>query len=157
MCLMWLTTTWPRPLMTTLIGSAELVEQENLVLLSPSSLKMTRHFSMDSSRLANFFFWFMHKSSKWLYFCFVQLLVESPLSSCPPELANHPDAQHKPGTVVMKKRKDETIFTNWLIHSLELNRQQSVTCTYNVVYVNCLQCNALWCTWCLYCTSYFLW
>ena len=104
-----------------------------------------------------FFFWFMHQSSKWLYFCFVQLLVESPLSSCPPELANHPDAQHKPGTVVMKKRKDETIFTNWSIHSLELNRQQSVSCTYNVVYVNCLQCNALWCTWCLYCTSYFLW
>ena len=29
---------------------------------------------------------------------------------CPPELANHPDAQNKPGTVVQKKRKDEKIF-----------------------------------------------
>ena len=42
----------------------------------------------------------------------LQLLMESPLSTCPTELSNHPDAQHKPGTVVMKKRKDETIFTN---------------------------------------------
>ena len=149
MCLMWLTMTWPRPSTTTLIGSAELVEQENLVLLSPSSLKMTRHFSMDSSRLAIFSDLCISLQNA-CTFVFVQLLVESPLSSCPPELANHPDAQHKPGTVVMKKRKDETIFTNWSIHSLELNRQQSVTCTYNAVYVNCLQCNALWCTWCLY-------
>ena len=47
-----------------------------------------------------------------VYPSFLQLLMESPLSSCPPELANHPDAQHKPGTVIMKKRKDETIFTN---------------------------------------------
>ena len=41
-----------------------------------------------------------------------QLLVESPVSTCPPELANHPEAQHKPGTVVQKKRKDEKIFIN---------------------------------------------
>lgn len=39
-----------------------------------------------------------------------QLLMESPASSCPPELANHPDAQNKPGTIVQKKRKDEMIF-----------------------------------------------
>ena len=41
-----------------------------------------------------------------------QLLMESPVSSCPTELANHPDAQHKPGTIVSKKRRDETIFLN---------------------------------------------
>ena len=41
-----------------------------------------------------------------------QLLMESPVSSCPTELANHPDAQHKPGTIVPKKRRDETIFLN---------------------------------------------
>lgn len=41
-----------------------------------------------------------------------QVLIESPVSTCPAELAHHPDAQHKPGTVVTKKRKEETIFTN---------------------------------------------
>ncbi|XP_071966184.1 probable ATP-dependent RNA helicase DDX23 [Antedon mediterranea] len=41
-----------------------------------------------------------------------QLLISSPNSSCPPALSNHPDAQQKPGTVVQKKRKDETLFIN---------------------------------------------
>ena len=40
----------------------------------------------------------------------LQVLIESPVSVCPPELANHPDAQQKPGTFVAKKRNDETIF-----------------------------------------------
>lgn len=39
-----------------------------------------------------------------------QTILASPVSNCPPELANHPDAQNKPGAVVQKKRKDETIF-----------------------------------------------
>ena len=39
-----------------------------------------------------------------------QTILASPVSTCPPELANHPEAQNKPGTVVQKKRKDETIF-----------------------------------------------
>ncbi|XP_059174183.1 probable ATP-dependent RNA helicase DDX23 [Physella acuta] len=39
-----------------------------------------------------------------------QVLLQSSASSCPPELANHPDAQHKPGTVVQKKRKDEKVY-----------------------------------------------
>ena len=39
-----------------------------------------------------------------------RLLLESPVSSCPSELANHPEAQNKPGTVAPKKRRDETIF-----------------------------------------------
>nr|XP_006814070.1 PREDICTED: probable ATP-dependent RNA helicase DDX23-like [Saccoglossus kowalevskii] len=39
-------------------------------------------------------------------------LLASPASTCPPELANHPDAQHKPGTVMSKKRKEETLYVN---------------------------------------------
>ncbi|CAD5225071.1 unnamed protein product [Bursaphelenchus okinawaensis] len=39
-----------------------------------------------------------------------QMLSESPGSSCPPELANHPAAQHKPGQFVPKGRQ-ETLFT----------------------------------------------
>ena len=45
-----------------------------------------------------------------LFYELKQLMLSSPISSCPPELANHPEAQHKPGTVVQKKRKDETLF-----------------------------------------------
>lgn len=45
-----------------------------------------------------------------LFYDLKQLLIQSPVSTCPPELLNHPEAQHKPGTVVQKKRKDETIF-----------------------------------------------
>ncbi|EYC42014.1 hypothetical protein Y032_0547g3271 [Ancylostoma ceylanicum] len=39
-----------------------------------------------------------------------QCLMESPISTCPIELANHPDAQQKPGTFTTKKRQDETLF-----------------------------------------------
>lgn len=39
-----------------------------------------------------------------------QVVMASPVSTCPPELANHPDAQNKPGAAVFKKRKDEKIF-----------------------------------------------
>ncbi|KAJ1362479.1 DEAD (Asp-Glu-Ala-Asp) box polypeptide 23 [Parelaphostrongylus tenuis] len=39
-----------------------------------------------------------------------QCLLESPISSCPAELSNHPDAQQKPGTFITKKRQDETLF-----------------------------------------------
>ena len=38
------------------------------------------------------------------------MLISSPVSSCPHDLSNHPEAQAKPGTVVQKKRKDEKIF-----------------------------------------------
>jgi ATP-dependent RNA helicase DDX23/PRP28 len=37
-------------------------------------------------------------------------LIESAVSSCPPELDRHPEAQHKPGTIVQKKKRDETVF-----------------------------------------------
>ncbi|VDM69309.1 unnamed protein product [Strongylus vulgaris] len=39
-----------------------------------------------------------------------QCLLESPVSTCPIELANHPEAQQKPGTFTAKKRQDETLF-----------------------------------------------
>lgn len=32
------------------------------------------------------------------------------VSTCPAELANHPDAQYKPGTILNKKKKEETLF-----------------------------------------------
>jgi ATP-dependent RNA helicase DDX23/PRP28 len=38
------------------------------------------------------------------------MLISSPVSHCPPELANHPDAQAKPGTIAQKKRRDEKVF-----------------------------------------------
>ena len=41
-----------------------------------------------------------------------QLMLGSPASTCPPELANHPDAQQKPGAAPQKKRKDEKVFIN---------------------------------------------
>lgn len=47
-----------------------------------------------------------------MFYDLKQCLLESPISTCPPELANHPDAQHKPGTFVIKKRQDETLYRN---------------------------------------------
>ena len=54
---------------------------------------------------------FLTKDDTAVYYDLKQLLLESPVSTCPPELANHPDAQNKPGTIVQKKRKDEKIFS----------------------------------------------
>jgi len=45
-----------------------------------------------------------------LFYDLKAMLVSSPVSSCPHDLANHPEAQNKPGTVLQKKRKDEKIF-----------------------------------------------
>lgn len=45
-----------------------------------------------------------------LFYDLKQVILNSPVSTCPPELMNHPDAQHKPGTVVTKKRREEKIF-----------------------------------------------
>jgi hypothetical protein len=30
-------------------------------------------------------------------------------------LANHPDAQHKPGVIVQKRRRDEKVYVQWLV------------------------------------------
>lgn len=52
---------------------------------------------------------FCTKDDSALFYDLKQMLLASPVSNCPTELANHPDAQHKPGTVVTKKRKEEKI------------------------------------------------
>lgn len=53
---------------------------------------------------------FVTKEDSAVYYDLKQVLLASSVSTCPPELLNHPDAQHKPGTVVTKKRREEMIF-----------------------------------------------
>lgn len=53
---------------------------------------------------------FCTKDDSGLFYDLKQCVMASPVSTCPPELLNHPDAQHKPGTVVTKKRREEKIF-----------------------------------------------
>lgn len=55
---------------------------------------------------------FLTPEDKDVFYDLKQCLLESPVSTCPPELANHPEAQHKPGTFVPKKRQEETLFRN---------------------------------------------
>ncbi|KAG8231675.1 hypothetical protein J437_LFUL007449, partial [Ladona fulva] len=43
---------------------------------------------------------FLTKEDSPLFYDLKQIILSSPVSTCPPELLNHPDAQHKPGTVV---------------------------------------------------------
>ena len=40
----------------------------------------------------------------------ILMSIFSSVSSCPPELDRHPDAQHKPGTIVQKKKREETVY-----------------------------------------------
>jgi len=53
---------------------------------------------------------FLTADDSHLFYDLKAMLLSSPVSSCPHELANHPEAQNKPGTVLQKKRKDEKIF-----------------------------------------------
>lgn len=53
---------------------------------------------------------FVTKDDSSLFYDLKQCVTASPVSVCPPELMNHPEAQHKPGTVVTKKRREEKIF-----------------------------------------------
>jgi len=54
---------------------------------------------------------FLTQEDSHLFYELKAMLQQSPVSSCPHELASHPEAQNKPGTVMQqKKRKDETIF-----------------------------------------------
>ncbi|XP_008550913.1 probable ATP-dependent RNA helicase DDX23 [Microplitis demolitor] len=53
---------------------------------------------------------FCTKDDSHLFYDLKQTILGSPISTCPPELLNHPEAQHKPGTVVTKKRREEKIF-----------------------------------------------
>nr|KAG5704812.1 hypothetical protein BaRGS_015195 [Batillaria attramentaria] len=48
---------------------------------------------------------FLTKEDSAVFYDLKQLMLSSPASTCPPELANHPDAQQKPGTVQQKKAK----------------------------------------------------
>ena len=48
---------------------------------------------------------FLTKEDAAVFYELKELILESPVSQCPPELVNHPDAQHKPGTVVTKRNK----------------------------------------------------
>uniref|UniRef100_A0A8D2ZED5 Probable ATP-dependent RNA helicase DDX23 n=1 Tax=Scophthalmus maximus TaxID=52904 RepID=A0A8D2ZED5_SCOMX len=53
---------------------------------------------------------FLTKEDSAVFYDLKQAFMESPVSTCPPELTNHPEAQHKPGTILTKKRREETIF-----------------------------------------------
>ena len=53
---------------------------------------------------------FLTPENSELFYDLKQMLMSSPVSHCPPELANHPEAAAKPGTVAQKKRKDEKVF-----------------------------------------------
>ena len=55
---------------------------------------------------------FLTQEDASLFYDLKQLILASPVSTCSPELMNHPDAQNKPGTVMQKKKKDEVIFLN---------------------------------------------
>lgn len=48
---------------------------------------------------------FLTKEDSAVFYELKEIILESPVSQCPPELLNHPDAQHKPGTVVTKRNK----------------------------------------------------
>ena len=43
---------------------------------------------------------FLTKEDSSVFYDLKQAMLESPASTCPPELTNHPDAQHKPGTIL---------------------------------------------------------
>uniref|UniRef100_A0A7E4VGF1 Probable ATP-dependent RNA helicase DDX23 n=1 Tax=Panagrellus redivivus TaxID=6233 RepID=A0A7E4VGF1_PANRE len=53
---------------------------------------------------------FLTPEDKDVFYDLRQLLYESPISTCPPELEKHPDAQQKPGAVVQRRRQDETLY-----------------------------------------------
>ncbi|XP_015750329.1 PREDICTED: probable ATP-dependent RNA helicase DDX23 [Acropora digitifera] len=53
---------------------------------------------------------FLTQEDSAVFYDLKQTLLASPVSNCPADLDKHPEAQHKPGTVLTKKRKEETIF-----------------------------------------------
>ncbi|UJR30923.1 hypothetical protein I4U23_018433 [Adineta vaga] len=48
---------------------------------------------------------FLTKEDSAVFYELKEVILESPVSQCPQELINHPDAQNKPGTVVTKRNK----------------------------------------------------
>ena len=77
---------------------------------------------------------FLTKEDSAVFYDLKQAILESPVSTCPPELTNHPDAQHKPGTILTKKRREETIFA-WFTRQtgLSLKTHLSFRLFYHVV------------------------
>ncbi|GAB1603563.1 probable ATP-dependent RNA helicase DDX23 [Argonauta hians] len=55
---------------------------------------------------------FLTKDDSNVFYDLKQVITSSAVSTCAPELSNHPDAQHKPGSMLHKKRKDETVYVN---------------------------------------------
>ena len=56
---------------------------------------------------------FLTTNSADIFYDLKQVLLKSPVSTCPPELANHEAALVKPGSFTggpPKKRRDETLF-----------------------------------------------
>ncbi|XP_052129664.1 probable ATP-dependent RNA helicase DDX23 [Frankliniella occidentalis] len=53
---------------------------------------------------------FCTKEDSGLFYDLKQLMMSSPVSTCPPELMNHPEAQHKPGTAMVTKKRQEKIY-----------------------------------------------
>ncbi|XP_014230428.1 probable ATP-dependent RNA helicase DDX23 [Trichogramma pretiosum] len=53
---------------------------------------------------------FCTKDDSHLFYDLKQIILSSPISKCPKELLNHPDAQHKPGQLATKTRKEEKLF-----------------------------------------------
>ncbi|KAF1744343.1 hypothetical protein MXB_2603 [Myxobolus squamalis] len=53
---------------------------------------------------------FLTNDDSAIFYDLKQALIASPASTVPPALAHHSDAQHKPGAIVLKKRKDEVVY-----------------------------------------------
>ncbi|EDV26705.1 uncharacterized protein TRIADDRAFT_50105 [Trichoplax adhaerens] len=53
---------------------------------------------------------FLTNDDSGVFYDLKQLLLSSPISTCPIELSNHPDANSKPGKIMTKKRREEKIF-----------------------------------------------
>merc|ERR1719466_56719 len=53
---------------------------------------------------------FLTQKDSQTFYDLKQYLIESPVSTCPSELDRPPEAQHKPGTVLTKRRREEVLF-----------------------------------------------
>lgn len=53
---------------------------------------------------------FVTADDSFLFYDLKEMLIASPVSTCPHDIANHPDAMNKPGVVPQRKKKDEKIF-----------------------------------------------
>ena len=53
---------------------------------------------------------FLTQEDSATFFDLKEVILESPISQCPPELANHPEAQKKPGSYAPVRKKDEIVY-----------------------------------------------